>query len=252
MSVPAIIDTVNSVLSDMGRDQVNDLGQTPDAKRVESILEDTYYQMCSRKMWPSKRRLTQLDSLGDVTRATCLKIPRGCGRVTHIHYNISSLQHPEWRELIYLLPEKMSARLLGNPSDQPDIYDEMRLDEVSYRVGRVSAPTYWSSFDDEIIVTDSYNYLVEDTVQGTKTAAWSTYTPDWPTSKHGKVEIPERFYPTFTALAKATCFEKIKGQPSQSDLYWGKAGYARLLQEERINGKNKSGLRKFYGRRGPY
>lgn len=249
--VQTVLELVNSVLSDMGRDQVNDLGQTPEARRVENIARDVYYQFISRKLWPHQRELTELESLSDLSRRTCLRVPSRVSRVEKISYNVGTLAEPEWRELCYLEPEKFSRKLQGNPSDQ-DNYTAITVDDVKLSVRKDSQPFYWSSFDDEVIILDSYDYTVEDTSQGSKTAAWVYVEPSWPLTRDDKVELPARYYPTYLALVKATATEKIKKEQSQSDLYWGRAGMARMLSEERVNGRNRTQKRKRYGRRGPY
>ena len=249
--VQTLLDMVNSILVDMGRGRVNDLGQTPEADRVESIAKDVYYQFISRKLWPNKRQLTELESLSDLSRRTCLKVPNSVSRVEEISYNTGTLAQPTWRSLCYLEPEEFAARLLGNPSDQAE-YTSTEIDSVTMFIRNDGAPSYWTSFDDETIILDSYDRTKEDTVQGSKTAAWVYSEPSWPLTKDDRVDIPARYYPTYLALVKSTATEKIKKEQSQADLYWGRAGMARLLAEEKVNGTNRTEKRKRYGRRGPY
>lgn len=250
--VQTVLEVVNSVLSDMGRDQVNDLGQTPEARRVENIAKDTFYQFISRKLWPNKRELTNLESLSDLSRRTCIRVPDRVSRVEKISYNVGTLAAPIWRDLEYKEPEDFAFRLMNNPADQTDSYTSTVIDGVTLYVRNSDEPTCWTSFDDEVIVLDGYDRTKEDTVQGAKTAAWVYVEPDWPLTKDDKIPLPPRYYPTYLALVKATATEKIKKEQSQSDLYWGRAGMARMLSEEKVNGRNRTEKRKLYGRRRPH
>jgi len=250
--VQTVLEVVNSMLSDMGRDQVNDLGQTPEASRAENIAKDVFYQFISRKLWPNKRELSPLESLSDLSRRTCLRVPNNVSRVEEIKYNVGTLDAPVWRDLEYVEPEVFAERMLMNPSDQPDNYVTTTVDGVKFNVRKDYGPSCWSSFDDEVIVLDSYDSTKEDTVQGSKTAAWVYTEPQWPLTKNDIIPLPPRYFPTYLALAKATATEKIKKEQSQSDLYWGRAGMARLLQEEKVNGTNRTEKRRRYGRRSPY
>ena len=103
--VQTVLEVVNSMLSDMGRDQVNDLGQTPEASRAENIAKDVFYQFISRKLWPNKRELSPLESLSDLSRRTCLRVPNNVSRVEEIKYNVGTLDAPVWRDLEYVEPE---------------------------------------------------------------------------------------------------------------------------------------------------
>lgn len=247
-----ILDMINDCLLDMGRGFVNDLGQTPEADRVENIYKSVYYQFLQNKLWPNKRQLVNLESLADLTRRTFLRVPEGVTKVDKISYNIGTSTDPIWRELTFYEPEKARRmfmdRVLGDAGNTT-LVDVDGTDLVVYNDNH---PTWWTSFDDEYIVLDSYKQSVEDTVQGYKASAWAYVEPVWPQTKNDCVDIPERFVSAYEAKAKAVCYEKIKKEPSGSDVYFANKAINRLQHEERINGREDAIPRKRYGKRRPY
>lgn len=73
-------------------------------------------------------------------------------------------------------------------------------------------PTYWTSFDDKHIVTDSYNMYIEDTIQANKTQCFGfvVNTFRW---EHRDDFVPEMTAEELSLLrnnAKTLCFYEIK------------------------------------------
>ena len=247
-----ILDMINDCLLDMGRGFVNDLGQTPEASRVEAIYRSVYYKMHSNKLWPHKRKLEKLESLADLSRRTVLRVPQNVVKVDGLSYNIGTVSEPIWRELTWCEPAKALRQFMARTTTADNNTTTVTVDDILLVALNNAHPTWWTSFDDEYIVLDSYNQEVEDTVQGHKVAAWCYSTPTWPQTKEDCVDIPERYVAAYEAAAKAECFMKIKKEDSPADELDSRRIINRLLHEERVNGRQDAVPRKSYGRKRPH
>lgn len=229
---PSILSILNSVLLDMGRSEVNTLGATPEAKRVYSIMQDVYYELCTRNLWPHKTKHLQLSSAADSTKPTKLILPEEVVDLQYIRYNVAESGQPaEYRMLVHKYPEDFLQLTLSRDSTASNIVSVTAEDGATFFVYNDAAPRYWTSFDEDSVYLDSYVATEESTVQGTKTLAHVAVAPDWPVDADSAVPMPARYVPMYKSMVKAVCFEKIKQVEAVHDTLWSRAAYARFLHD---------------------
>jgi hypothetical protein len=71
-------------------------------------------------------------------------------------------------------------------------------------------PTYWTTFNDDYIVFDSYDSAVDTTLQGAKSQAFLQAMPNWTHEDSATPDLPEEAFASFMAEAKSTCFALYK------------------------------------------
>jgi len=76
-------------------------------------------------------------------------------------------------------------------------------------------PTYWTTFDDEYIVTDSYNKLTDDTLKAEKTQCIAYVHLDWEHTDDAVPDLPEEAFPALIEEAKSVCFLSLKQVANQ-------------------------------------
>lgn len=75
-----------SILSSLGSDQVNSIGDTVESNQVAEILRQTYFNMLGRYDLPEHNRIQQLTSSGDNTKPTLMFRPDGVHRIEWVKY----------------------------------------------------------------------------------------------------------------------------------------------------------------------
>jgi len=76
---------------------------------------------------------------------------------------------------------------------------------------------YWTSFDDEYIILDSFDSDVESTIQASKTQAHCYKDPSWSGTDGAIPDLPAKVFPYFLAEAKSVCFNTIKQVANQKE-----------------------------------
>ncbi|MHA2069476.1 MAG: hypothetical protein ACXABY_34370, partial [Candidatus Thorarchaeota archaeon] len=82
------------------------------------------------------------------------------------------------------------------------------------RIKNNSQPTYYTSFDDDYIVMDSYDSSIDNTLQASKSRAFVVKVPVFNEVDDTYVpELDDNLFPLFYNEAKSVCFSLLKGGP---------------------------------------
>jgi hypothetical protein len=96
-----------------------------------------------------------------------------------------------------------------------------------------AAPTYWTTFDDENIVFDSYDSEVGDTLLSAKSLAMVKYIPPWTSSDTFIPDMPDHMFSTYVAEVTAAAFTYWKQGQSVKDEQRAARGISRLRKDAR-------------------
>lgn len=247
---PTLLDVVNEILQDMGRDEVNSLDSTPEAARVLTILKDTYRHILTRNLWEHKYVHRELSGAADSSKPTKLIIPEDVIKVRSLEYHVYDPANSEdyYTSLTHLYPEDFLRIVQGRNTGSSEVSSFSNDDGIEVRAFNDRAPTYWTSFDDKSIYLDAWNSSLDATVIGARTQAHVAVYPSFPVSDSDQFDMPARFLPMYISWAKATCFEKIKQIASPTDQYWSTSSYGRFLHEGSRTGQERP-KKQTYGKR---
>lgn len=213
-----IIDMVQSILSDMNEDEVNSLDDTPAANQVGNILKDTYYALINDRIWPTHSKLMPLVAIGDATYPTHMKLPDTVSKVNWIKYNMKEQMSDatgleDYQDVTYMEPEAFVEMMYQRDADGTGssvVIDNLTTTGVRLIIKTNANPTYWTSFDDEYVVFDSYNSTYDDTLQTQKSLASVIEEPSWTMSDTFIPDMPVKGFPLLLAEAKKAAFIKMK------------------------------------------
>lgn len=203
------------ILSDMNSDEVSSITDTVESLQVAQIIKSTYEELMSRKNWPHLQKLIALDAGGTTSRPTHMAVPATIKEVVSVSYNKikSGGTAPMWREVEYKYPDDF-LRLTNTRNTA--LSNTVEIEDVSgvkVLIKNDSAPTYYTSFDDENIVFDSYDSDVDSTLQASKTQVLAYVSPIFTLSDAFVPDLPAEMFSTLLAEAKSTCFARIKQMP---------------------------------------
>jgi len=76
-------------------------------------------------------------------------------------------------------------------------------------------PQYWTSFDDEYVILDSYQIAMESTLQSSKSLITAYIEPKWDTLDTFVPDLPPEAFAMLTEEAKSTAFFAMKEEVNQ-------------------------------------
>lgn len=204
----------------MDSDDVNDIADTEESLQVVDIIEDTYFFILEELDPPHIKQIVRLDNYGDVNQPTRLVIPSNVSEIYDIKYETTSSgdSNRSFRNIRYLEPEEFIDKVLTRSSGNSEVTESYSPSGTPLFFFNDRFPYFWTSFDDENVIFDSYDQNESTTLLGSKTQVLgrvipvfdkedNTFTPD----------LPEKYFPKFLADCKRACHIYLKQGDSPID-----------------------------------
>lgn len=214
----SVLDMTQRILSDMDSDEVSSINDTIEALQVASIIEDTYYEMINARDFDHLKQLFRFDSAVSAT-PTHMSIPDNVQYVKWVKYNKRSDNSgaDSFLEVQYLEPEQFVEQINTRTSTDSTVETVSDPTGVELLIKNDSHPTWYTSFDDEYVVFDSYNSDLESNLQQSMIQCYGSIEPTFSITDTFVPDFPAKVFPGFLAEAKSTAFNALKQAANQKE-----------------------------------
>lgn len=214
MATMTLLEMVQDIMSDMDSDEINSISDTIEGSQVAQILKTTFFKLIANRTIPEHRAWVQLTALGDVVHPNYLKLPSGVFQADEctVYYDKFETGDTDrdYQPIHYKLPRDFLNLSLGRNSGDTTIDIISDFGGADLLIDNDKHPDWWTSFDDEHVVFDSYKKTEDTTIQASKSGMWVQQIPSWTTSDTFVPDIDETLFPLLLAEAKTRCFVKLK------------------------------------------
>ena len=201
-----LLQVVQSILSDMDSENVNSLSDTVEAQQIASVVEDTYFNIIAARDIPEHNKLIALVSLSDNARPTHFTYPARTKELIRLDYNIGTASSQDYREIVYVSPLEFIDRMSETDLKVTTVDQSMEL-----FVANDTDPSYYTSFNDNHIIMNSYDVSVEAHLAANKTRAFCSIYPTFSQTDSFAIDLDQTLMPLLLAEAKSTCMSLFKG-----------------------------------------
>jgi hypothetical protein len=207
-----LLDMVQEILSDMDSDEVESIDDTVEAEQVVSILKSTYYSMMSNRNWPHLRRSIQISGIGDTSKPTHMKVQDEIKELCFINYNKAKVTdtRKRYNPVEYLQPDQFLHKTNQQNDTAAEVETISDTGGVEFFIRNDTAPTYYTSFDDEHLVFDSYDSAVDTTLQQSKVQAQAYVAPTWTVADTFIPDLPDDAFTALVEEAKSRAMFRLK------------------------------------------
>ena len=207
-----LLDMVQDILSEMDSDEVNSISDTIESEQVAQIIRTTYSEMMSNRNWPHLKKLLQLPSSTTVARPTHQKLGVDVKELTLVKYDVRQGNDTKrlYKDVKYLTPEDFLYKTNNRDSDESTSQLVVDPTGVEIILKTNKAPEYFTSFDEEELIFDSYDNTSSTTLVTARFQCQGYVMPTW---VHKDTAIPDLPSEAFSALleeAKSVCFHTLK------------------------------------------
>lgn len=176
-----LLQLTQDVLSSIDGDEINSISDTTESLQVVTIIKTCYDDIQSRAELPIQKTLFNLTASGDATYPTLMTKPTTIDHIEWLKYNCveDGDTDPVWKELTFLDIEPfmlMTQALLPSLTEVETFEYTINGFTFSFHYYNERGPTYYTSFDDNIMIFDAYDADVDSTLQTSKTLAWGELT----------------------------------------------------------------------------
>lgn len=197
-----LLEFVQTILSDMDGDEVNSINDTAESEQVASIVKTTYNALVSHTVWPHTRRAVALVPRSDSDYPTHMAVAEELKELISVRYNKAKVGEvrKDYREVVWVDPDDFLRRTNQRDNSQDNV--DIIIDDsgIELLIVNDKAPDFYTSFDDRGLVFDSYDNLVDSTLQQSKLQAQGYIIPEF--------SLEDNFVPDLPADAFALLLEE--------------------------------------------
>jgi len=212
MAKMTLLEMTQDILSDMDSDEVNSINDSVESLQVAQIIKTTYYNIIDGRDYDFLYELFQLDASGTSSRPTHMKLPENIIDLKYIKYNCRTLTDTKdkYLKIKYLMPEDFMEVVDKRDSSKSNVTVVTDPTGISINVMKDKAPEYFTSFDDENLVFDSYDSEIDSTLTNTKTQCHGKRSVAFTLSDSFTPDLPVQMFSYLLAEAKSTAFVTLK------------------------------------------
>lgn len=217
MAKMSLLEIVQDILSDMDADEVNDISDTVESVQVAQIVKTCYFEMLSNRNWPHTRKLVQLDGLANTDKPNYLKLPDTLKELVFFKYECKRniADKSIIKDIVYKEPDSFLRMISQRSSVNPEINTVVDFSGTKLLIVNNLPPTYWTSFDDTYIITDSFDSTMESTLQESNTQCLAYLYPVWERSNSFIPDLPIDAFSALLEESKSTAFATLKQMINQ-------------------------------------
>lgn len=211
-----LLEMVQDILSALDSDEVNSIDDTVEATQVATIIKNTYLNLASNRNWSGQKKLITFDHSGSLSKPTHLKAPENLKELSIFNYNCTRDNNTiEYREVRYREPDHFLRLVANRGVNTPNTRIVRDFGGTDLVVITNKAPSYWTSFDDQYIVCDSYDSDVDDALKASKTQLHVTLLPSFELVDDFVPAMPIEAFQSLFNEAKSIAFVELKQVANQ-------------------------------------
>jgi len=199
------------ISNDMESDEFNSINDTTEAIQIAQILKTTYYEMINQRDFEHLNQLFQIES-GTVTLPTHMTLPDNIKRIDYIKYNKrdTAISKIAMAEVFLKTNDEFLDIINDRDSLSADVQSVQDPSGIALLIATDSHPTFYTSFDDEVLVFDAYQSTLESNLQKSMVQAYGEIEPGFSLTDSFIPDLPVKLFPGYLAEAKSVCFNALK------------------------------------------
>ena len=239
MSSYTLLEYVQTILSALDSDEVNNYNDTTESTQVAHIVKTVWNDINNRADLPEHYQLFELTASGDNTKPTLMTKPSDVDTIIWIEYNkvISGDTDPLYQPVSFMpLDEFFAMQDSLRVSDTTVGSWDQTLDSsdsITFIYRNDKAPDYYTTWNDTTLIFDSYDSAVDTTLQKTKTRCYGKKDQTF-TMSNSFVPFADRDMSTLLLNeAKVLAFAELKQMGHDVARQWAARNWAKLNKSKR-------------------
>lgn len=208
----SLLEIVSDILSDMDGDYVDSINDTDEATQVAQIVKTTYQAMMSNRNWPHTAVVLNITPSANNLLPTHTSLPSNVKELISVFYDIrkNGETRLNYRQIKYLDPDDFLR--YTNQRNNDDVNCDVILDPSGVKILIMTnkAPEYYTSFDDETMIFDSFDSDVDSTIQANKTQIRAYVIPPFEMQDDFVPDLPDEAFAALIEEAKSKAMFKLK------------------------------------------
>jgi len=213
-----LLEITQDILSSMDSDEINSITDTVESDQVVTVIKTVYDDILSRSGLASEKILFNLTASGDNTKPVLMTKPSNVINVNWVQYNCIQTgdTDPNWIDMTYVPIHDfmiMTNNMTPSTTDVDSFSHTVNGFTFSFNYRNDRRPTYYTTFDDNTVVFDSFDSAVDTTLQTSKTLCSGTRDFTFTKDDGWVPELPPDKFALLLAEAKSLAWAELKQTP---------------------------------------
>ena len=217
MSKKTLLSIVQEIANDIDTDIVNSISDTFESMQIAEIVRSTYQAIMSNRNWPHTRKLIRITPSADSTKPNIMTIDEPIKELISVYYN--KARNGETRLLFqpvkWIEPDDMLRRMYNLNTDETNVSTIDGGNGQTWIIRNDLPPKYFTTFDDNTLVFDSYDSSVDTTLQASKIQVRAYVVPSFSLVDDFIPDLPEEAFTYLIEEAKSKAALKIAQKPDE-------------------------------------
>ena len=242
-----LLDVVQRTLHAINGDNVDSYNATDESLKIAYIAEEVFNQITSNSNLKETTVIGQLVGLGDLNNPTRMTKPNDIDNLIMVEYRDATISGSPYKEVCYLEPMDFLTRTKNrDPTTDTDILEV--TNPVGLLVDKSKHPSWYTSFDDQSLVFDSYDVTVDSTLQTIKSRVYYTTIPDFILQNTFVIPLDQDQLTAYLLRVKERAWTDLKEQPNGVITREARREMAKLFHNSDLQHRNQMRYPN-YGRR---
>jgi len=235
-----LLDYVQNILSALSADEVNSISDSVESLQVAEIVKTAFFNIVARAGLPEQKKLFQLDSSLSTLQPTLMTIPEGIKTIEWIKYFDSDTSADMYKYVTILPIQQFSDYVNGyNASDTNVDTLNFTVDSETFLFNYKNdvTPRYCTILSDFYVIFDSFDNVLDSTLQSSKTQCYGEAAPIWLLEDSFIPALDEGQIPLLLNEAKSLAYFELKQTPHVKAEQEAKRQWSSLQKDKSIDNK---------------
>ena len=212
MAKMTLVEIVSDIINDIDGDYIESINDTEEAEQVAAIVRATYRSMMSNRNWPHTKKLLEITAASDSSKPVYMSIEDDLKELVLINYDMAKegSNRKYYQEVKYIDNDDF-LRLCNGRNNTASNVDVIVDDSgVELLILNDKNPEYYTSFNDEDIVFDSYDSDINSTLVASKTQAIGYVIPSFELTDTHVPDLPDEAFAFLVEECKSKASLKLR------------------------------------------
>ena len=210
-----LLEMVQFILSSMDSDEVSDIDETVESTQVVKVIKFVYENMVADLNLPEHFGLFELVASGDNTQPTIMTLPSNIIELRSVRYNnqLSTETNPDFVKVNWMDWEEFFDFINSFDASESNVSSFTRTidgDDITLKYTNDAFPQWYSSFDDNTLVFDSYLATETTTLTSANSQCHGQLAPVFTLSNTFTPDLDHKQFPLLLNDSKALAHAEIK------------------------------------------
>lgn len=201
---------VDDILNDLDSDEVTLYDDTVESRQVAQIIKICYFNIVDSREWPHFLKTFTITETSAAT-PTHMTLVNTVKSLKYLKYNkrLTAGTYDDYQLVKFLEPQRFMS-ILDSRTTGATITQITDASNIKYKVLNNVAPTYYTTFDEQTLVFDSYDVGVDTFLKTIKTQGYGMVYPTVTLSDGFYFDLPTNMFSLLLAESKSTAFRVLK------------------------------------------